>query len=66
MLRQSGLNFITADEMGDAARKVVAAAGGVPVRKAESAAEAEKPKAKSKAKSKAAAQPTAKKKKGAK
>ena len=28
MLRQSGLNFITADEMGDAARKVVAAAGG--------------------------------------
>jgi succinyl-CoA synthetase beta subunit len=30
MLRQSGLNFITADEMGDAARKVVAAAGGVP------------------------------------
>jgi succinyl-CoA synthetase beta subunit len=28
MLRQSGLNFITSDEMGDAARKVVAAAGG--------------------------------------
>jgi succinyl-CoA synthetase beta subunit len=31
MLRQSGLNFVTADEMGDAARKVVAAAGGQPV-----------------------------------
>ena len=30
MLRQSGLNFITADDMGDAARKVVAAAGGGP------------------------------------
>jgi len=30
MLRQSGLNFITADEMGDAARKVVAAASGKP------------------------------------
>jgi succinyl-CoA synthetase beta subunit len=28
MLRQSGLNFITADEMGEAARKVVAAAEG--------------------------------------
>jgi succinyl-CoA synthetase beta subunit len=30
MLRQSGLNFVTADEMSDAARKVVAAAGGHP------------------------------------
>jgi len=28
MLRQSGLNFITAEDMGDAAKKVVAAAGG--------------------------------------
>ena len=27
MLKASGLNFITADEMSDAARKVVAAAG---------------------------------------
>jgi succinyl-CoA synthetase beta subunit len=30
MLRESGLNFITADDMTDAARKVVAAAGAVP------------------------------------
>ena len=28
MLRQSGLNFITAEDMAEAAKKVVAAAGG--------------------------------------
>ena len=39
MLRQSGLNFITADEMGDAARKVVAAAGGARVAKKKTAAD---------------------------
>ncbi|HET7746212.1 MAG TPA: ADP-forming succinate--CoA ligase subunit beta [Vicinamibacteria bacterium] len=37
MLRQSGLNFVTADDMTDAARKVVAAAGGQPVEEAEPA-----------------------------
>jgi succinyl-CoA synthetase beta subunit len=30
MLRESGLNFLTADDMKQAAKKVVAAAGGVP------------------------------------
>jgi hypothetical protein len=28
MLRQSGLNFITAEDMAEAAKKVVSAAGG--------------------------------------
>jgi succinyl-CoA synthetase beta subunit len=37
MLRQSGLNFITADEMGDAARKVVAAVSGKPAGRARAA-----------------------------
>jgi succinyl-CoA synthetase beta subunit len=37
MLRQSGLNFITAENMGDAAKKVVAAAGGKPAGRARAA-----------------------------
>jgi succinyl-CoA synthetase beta subunit len=46
MLRQSGLNFVTADEMGEAARKVVAAAGGqpIPAREDKPAAAARAPK----------------------
>jgi hypothetical protein len=60
MLRQSGLNFITADEMGDAARKVVAAAGGATPRKPAADTSAEKPKGKP------SATTSKKKKKGAK
>jgi succinyl-CoA synthetase beta subunit len=44
MLRQSGLNFITAEDMGDAARKVVAAAGGRTPARARAATKAKKAK----------------------